>query len=182
RFEALEGVGTVDVTGGRKREIRISVDNDKLRAYNLSILQISQALQAENLDFPTGTIKQPKDQYVVRVKGKFENLEEVKALPISRTQTGSNIYLGDLATVEDTYSEDMQPTRLNDQDAIGMLIVKQSDANATDVADKIYAMMSTLEKEYASDGISFKIAQDATHFTRASISEVFRDLLVAILL
>lgn len=182
RFEAIEGVGTVEVTGGRKREIRIAVDNDKLRAYNLSILQISQALQAENLDFPTGTIKQPQDQFVVRVKGKFANLDEIKTLPVSRTQTGSVVYLGDVATVSDTYSEDMQPTRLNDQDAIGLLIVKQSDANATEVADRIYAMLSKLEKEYATDGISFKIAQDATRFTRASISEVFRDLMIAILL
>ena len=183
RFESTEGVAQVDISGGRERQIKISVDNDKLRAYNLSILQIQQALSRENLDFPSGSVKQPTDQYVVRVKGKFQNMDEMKSLPIATLATGSTIYLGDIAKIQDSYNEDTRkPTRLSSQDAVGVNIIKTSDANATATADKVYQMMKDLTAEYKDAGIKFEIAQDATTFTRASIKEVFRDLGIAIIL
>ncbi len=182
RIEATEGIAQVDITGGRRREIKVSVDNDKLKAYGLSITQVSSVMQAQNLDFPTGKITQPTDQYIVRVKGKFTSLDEMKTLPITTMSNGTTIYLGDVARVENSYNEDIMPTRLNGTEAVGLLCIKQSDANATSTADNMYKVLKDLEKEYASDGIKFEIAQDATLYTRASISEVFRDLGIAILL
>ena len=59
RLEQVDGVSTVTIVGGKEREIRVEVDNQKLNAYGLSILQVSQALGRENLDFPTGKIDEP---------------------------------------------------------------------------------------------------------------------------
>jgi HAE1 family hydrophobic/amphiphilic exporter-1 len=182
KLESTEGVSQVNITGGRKREIRIAVDNNKLRAYNLSIVQVTQVLQTQNLDFPTGKITQPTDQYLVRVKGKFNNVDEMGALPIVTLPTGSTIYLKDIATISDTYAEDGAPTRFNGEDAVGVQVIKTSDANATSTADKVYESFKNLEKEYAGDNIKFTIAQDVTTFTRASLREVFRDLGIAIIL
>ncbi|MDP4219847.1 MAG: efflux RND transporter permease subunit [Bacteroidota bacterium] len=182
RLESTEGVGQVEITGGRERQIKVSVDNDKLRSYNLSIVQIQQALATENLDFPTGTVKQPTDQYIVRVKGKFQSTNEIKTLPIATLASGSTIYLGDVAKVEDTYNENYKPTRLSGKDAVGINVIKTSDANANQTADNVQAMLANLTNEYQPDGIKFDIAQDATQFTRSSIREVFRDLGLAILL
>ncbi|MBS1904124.1 MAG: efflux RND transporter permease subunit [Bacteroidetes bacterium] len=182
RLESTEGVAQVDITGGHEREIKVQVDNDKLQSYNLSILQLQQALSRENLDFPTGTVKQPTDQYIVRVKGKFENINEIKTLPIVTLPTGTTVYVGDVATVIDSYKEDGKPTRLSGHDAVGVNIVKTSDANSTETADHVYATIAKLTDEYKQDGIKFEIAQDATQFTRASIREVFRDLILAIVL
>ncbi len=182
RLESTEGVAQVDISGGRERQIKINVDNDKLRSYNLSILQIQQALTRENLDFPTGSVKQPTDQYVVRVKGKFQSLAEMKTLPITTLANGSTVYLSDVANVEDGFNEDRRPTRLSGTDAVGVNIIKTSDANSTKTADGVYAKMAKLTTEYKQYGIKFDIAQDATTFTRSSISEVFRDLLIAIFL
>lgn len=183
RFESTEGVAQVDISGGKERQIKINVDNDKLRAYNLSILQIQQAMTRENLDFPSGSVKQPTDQYVVRVKGKFQNIGEMKSLPVATLATGSTVYLGDVATIEDSYNEDnRKPTRLSGHDAVGINVIKTSDANATSTADKVYQTVKDLTAEYKDAGIKFEIAQDATTFTRASISEVFRDLIIAVIL
>ncbi len=182
RLESTEGVSQVDISGGRERQIKVSVDNDKLRSYNISILQIQQSLTAANLDFPTGKISQPTNQLIVRVPGKFKTLDEIRTLPIANLPTGSTIYLGDIAKVEDTYNEDHQPTRLSLTDAVGINVIKTSDANSTETADRIYIMIKKLTEEYKQYGIKFDIAQDVTTFTRASILEVFRDLGLAIVL
>jgi hydrophobic/amphiphilic exporter-1 (mainly G- bacteria), HAE1 family len=180
KLESTEGVSQVNITGGRKREIKVAVDNNKLRAYNLSITQITQVLQSQNLDFPTGKVTQPTDQYIVRVKGKFTSVDEMNVLPIITLPTGSTIYLKDVATISDTYAEDSAPTRFDGEDAVGVQIIKTSDANATTTADKVYESLKNLEKEYASENIKFTIAQDVTTFTRASLREVFRDLFIAV--
>src|SRR2546423_955050 len=182
RIEATEGVAEVDISGGRERQIKVNVDNDKLRSYNLSINQVQSALAAANLDFPTGKVTQPTDQYLVRVKGKFQSVEEMKTLPVITLPSGSTVYLGDIAKVEDTYNEDHQPTRLTLQDAVGVNVIKTSDANSTQTADNVYKIIHKLQDEYKQYGIKFDIAQDVTTFTRASIEEVFSALLLAIIL
>src|SRR5205823_1033763 len=111
------------------------------------------------------------DQYIVRVKGKFQNTNEIKTLPITTLSSGSTIYLGDVAKVEDTYNENYKPTRLTGKDAVGINVIKTSDANANQTADYVYATMAKLTDEYKQDGIKFDIAQDGTQFTRSSIKE-----------
>ncbi|MEP7233968.1 MAG: efflux RND transporter permease subunit, partial [Ignavibacteriota bacterium] len=182
RIEATGGVAQVDISGGRERQIKVSVDNDKLRSYNVSINQVQQALAGANLDFPTGKVSQPSDQYLVRVKGKFQSIAEIKTLPVITLPSGSVVYLGDIANIEDSYKEDHQPTRLTLKDAVGVNIIKTSDANSTETADNVYKIMHKLEDEYKQYGLKFDIAQDVTTFTRASIEEVFSALLVAIFL
>jgi len=135
-----------------------------------------------DLDFPTGKVKQPTDQYLVRVKGKFQSVDEIKTLPIITLPSGSTVYLGDIARVEDSYNEDHQPTRLTLKDAVGVNVIKTSDANSTQTADNVYKIIHKLEDEYKQYGIKFDIAQDVTTFTRASIDEVLSALLIAIFL
>jgi HAE1 family hydrophobic/amphiphilic exporter-1 len=182
RIEATDGVAEVDITGGRERQIKVNVDNDKLRSYNLSITQVQQALAGANLDFPTGKISQPSDQYLVRVKGKFQSVAEMKTLPVATLPSGSTVYLGDVARVEDSYNEDHQPTRLSLHEAVGVTVIKTSDANSTQTADNVYKILHKLEDEYKSDAIKFDISTDVTTFTRASIEEVFSALIIAIIL
>lgn len=182
RLESINGVAQIEITGGKEREIRISVDREKLKAYNLSILQVAQKLQAENLDFPTGKVAETQNQYNVRVPGKFSSLEEIQHLPLLTTATGSTVYLGDVAKVEDTYKEDGKPTRLSGKDGIGLLIIKQSDANATQTADRLYEAFEKLKQEYSAEKIEFSVAQDVTTFTRASLAQVGYDLLIAIIM
>lgn len=182
RLESIAGVAQIEITGGKEREIRVAIDREKLSAYNLSILQVAGKLQAENLDFPTGKITESQNQYNVRVPGKFSSLDEIASLPLLMTPTGSTVYVRDVATIEDTFKEDSKPTRLSGKDGIGLLIIKQSDANATQTADRLYAAFETLKKEYAAEQVEFTIAQDVTTFTRHSLAEVGRDLLFAIIM
>jgi HAE1 family hydrophobic/amphiphilic exporter-1 len=72
----IDGVAKIDISGGEKREIRINVNNDKLKYYNISILQISNAILKANLNFPTGSLKSTQQNVQLRLGGKFASLDE----------------------------------------------------------------------------------------------------------
>lgn len=182
-LEQVSGVSAVTILGGHEREIRVEVDNQKLHAYGLSILQVSQALARENLDFPTGKIDEKLNQYIVRLAGKFRSIDEIRGMVVASGPFSSSsiIYLRDIADVKDTYKENFTISRLNGETSIALVIQKQSDANSVKTSDRIQAAMRNMEKDNGGR-IKFTVAQDITDFTRHSLSEVQRDLFLAILM
>ncbi len=104
-LEQVDGVSAVTIVGGQEREIRVEVDNEKLHAYGLSILQVSQALGRENLDFPSGKIDESVNEYIVRIAGKFRSVDDIRNL-VLEAGPSATVYLKDIATVKDTYKED----------------------------------------------------------------------------
>ncbi len=180
KLEQVDGVSSVTIVGGQEREIRVEVDNQKLNAYGISILQVSQALARENLDFPTGKIDEPLHEYIVRIAGKFKSVEEIRNIIVATTPTGV-VSLKDIAAVLDTQKETYTLSRLNNEPSIALLIRKQSDANSVKTADQLQQAMVRVEGEYG-NRVKFTTAQDLTTFTRNSLSEVRRDLFLAILM
>jgi HAE1 family hydrophobic/amphiphilic exporter-1 len=180
RLEQVEGVSAVTIVGGQQREIRVEVDNQKLNSFGISILQVSQALGRENLDFPTGKIDEQLNQYIVRLAGKFRSLDEMRGMVVASGPSGV-VYLRDIAEVKDAEQEHATLSRLNGETSIALAIQKQSDANSIRTADLLQLEMKAFEQENGSR-IKFTVAQDLTEFTRNSLSEVKRDLFLAILM
>jgi len=179
-LEQVEGVSAVTILGGQEREIRVEVDNQKLQSYGISILQVSQALGRENLDFPTGKIDEQVNQYIVRLAGKFKSLDQIRNMVVISSPSGV-VYLKDIAEVKDTYKENHTISRLNGESSIALAIQKQSDANSVKTSDRLQTAMAKMEKNNGGR-IKFTVAQDITDFTRHSLSEVQRDLFLAILM
>ncbi|MCX6137546.1 MAG: efflux RND transporter permease subunit, partial [Ignavibacteriales bacterium] len=179
-FEQVEGVSTVNIVGGQEREIRVEVDNEKLQSYRLSIMQVSQALKTENLDFPAGKVNEKINQYIVRLAGKFKTLDELRNVVISSTPT-STVFLKDIAAIKDTYKENYTFSRLNNESSIALTVQKQSDANSVRTSERLRERMKQLEKENGGN-IHFTVAQDITEFTKNSLNEVQRDLFLSILM
>jgi HAE1 family hydrophobic/amphiphilic exporter-1 len=180
QFEQVEGVSSVTLMGGQEREIRVEVDNQKLNSYGISILQVSQAMGRENLDFPTGTIDEELNQYIVRLAGKFKSLDEIRNTVIAALPQGV-VYVKDVANVVDGVREDYTVSRLNGESAIAVIIQKQSDANSVKTSSMLQETMRRLEQD-TGNRVKFVIAQDITNFTRNSLAEVQRDLLLSILM
>jgi HAE1 family hydrophobic/amphiphilic exporter-1 len=180
RLEQVDGVSAVTIIGGEEREIRVELDNQKLNAYGISLLQVSQALGRENLDFPTGKIDERLNQYIVRLSGKFRSLDDIRAMVVASSPAGV-VYLRDVATVVDGSRETFTMSRLNGETSIAIAIQKQSDANSVKTSDRLRATFNELEQENGGR-IGFTVAQDLTDFTRNSLSEVQRDLFLAILM
>jgi HAE1 family hydrophobic/amphiphilic exporter-1 len=181
-LSTVNGISQVDILGGEEREIRINVDNEKLRAHQLSILQVTQAIQAANMEFPTGKIKDQSQEVIIRLSGKFIALEDLKNLVISNKNDGSPVRLEDIAEIQDAKKETTSINRFNGQNSLGVLIFKQPDGNEVEISKKVREAIAHIEELYQPQQIRFAIANDTSEFTLISANAVMKDLLLAICL
>lgn len=180
RLAKLEGVGQVSLVGGREREIKVNIDQAKLKAFNISILQAMQAIQKANMDFPTGQVEHDDKRYTVRLAAKYSSLEQLKNTTVYLSSDGSKVTVKDIAEVVDGTTEQTQISRLNVNDVIGVRVQKQSDANAVAVCELIRNELTTLETEYKKENVKFEIASDTSVFTMESVNAVVEDLVLAV--
>lgn len=182
RLSRVPGVGQIVLVGGDEREIKVNLDMQKLRAYGLSILQVTQAIKNSNLDFPTGKIKDKDGQFIVRLAGKITTVDELRDLSIGESHYGGEIKLGDIAEVEDGIKDPTNITRINFRNTIGVILQKQTDANAVEVAGLVKKEISKLQQQYKNINLKFDIAEDGSLFTIDAANAVKEDLSIAILL
>jgi HAE1 family hydrophobic/amphiphilic exporter-1 len=178
----VPGVGQVYITGGAEQEIKIYVNSGKMKAYGLSITGIKQGIATANLDVPTGTVKDQDRQYTIRLAGNVDSFDGLRELIIGRSQQGGAIRLKDVAVVADGVKDTSTITRVNGKESLGIMITKQTDANAVEVAKLVRERLEGLSHEYANINLQFNIANDATEYTTDSANAVMEDLMIAILL
>jgi HAE1 family hydrophobic/amphiphilic exporter-1 len=181
RLSQLAGVGQVMIVGGKQRTIRVNLNHDKLNSYKLSAGQVLQAVQSGNLEYPTGSFKDSDRQFGVRLAGKFQSLEELRELVVGQSDDGL-IRLADVAEVRDGTKDTEVITRINGKATVGVMVQKQSDANAVNVSKNVRAELAAIEKEYAKINLRANLAMDNSTFTVDSANAVKEDLLLAILL
>ncbi len=182
RLARQKGVGQVRLVGGEEREIRIQLDAQKLRAQNLSVPQVAQSIKAANLDFPTGKVKNSESEFIVRVAGKFNSVDELRDLVVAVSPSGGPVRLADVADVQDGIRESTTISRLNGSEAVGIQIYKQSDANQVEVSRVARAELDQLIADYKDIKLTADIAQDGSTFTLDAANAVKMDLAIAILL
>ncbi len=182
RIANIAGVAQVTLIGGDEREIRINLDAQKLQAYDLSVNKVLGSVKSSNLDFPTGNVKDQTTQYVVRLAGKFNTVEELRNLVVARSKSGGEIHLSDVAEVEDGNKDMSTVSRLNGLTSIGVLVQKQNDANSVAVSELVRKELGKMEADYKAKGLKFSIAQDGSLFTIDAADAVKHDLMIAIFL
>jgi len=182
RLSRVAGVGQVTLVGGDVREIRVNLDAQKIRSYGLSISRVTQSIKNANLDFPTGNIKSADQQYVVRVAGKFSSVDELRNLVVARTKAGSDIRLGDVAEIVDGSRDMVTTSRINGKTSVGVLVQKQSDANAVEVSTFVRAEVGKIEADNRNIDLRVDIAQDGSTFTIDAADAVKHDLMLAVIL
>ena len=180
RISKIGGVAQVALSGGDEREIKVNVDQNKVRAYGLSILQVVGAVRSANMDFPTGKIKDSDEQFVVRVAGKFKSIDDLRQLVVGRSRQGGDIHLEDVAEVQDGLKDYTQMNRVNGITSVGMQVIKQSDANTVEVSKLVKEELIKIENDYKEQGVHFDIAQDGSIFTLDAANAVKEDLVLAV--
>jgi HAE1 family hydrophobic/amphiphilic exporter-1 len=182
-LSTIDGVAQVTLVGGQEREIRINVNRERLEGYQLSILQVVQAVQTANLDFPTGKVKNDNGQITVRLAGKLDAVEQLRQVVVSTNPlTNTTVLLRDVAEIWDGPKEATDLSRVDGKNALGILIQKQSDANAVAVSEEVLATLEKLKTQYANDNLSFSVANNSSDFTITAVDAVFHDLGIAIVL
>ena len=178
----VKGVAQVNILGGEQREVKVNINSYKIEQYGLSLLQVSQAIQAANLDFPTGKVTDDVSQVRIRLAGKFNSLDEIRALVIGKSRFGGTVFLRDIADVQDGVRDQEIICRANESPAVGISIRKQGDANAVEMSDLVLEKIKKLEKTYEKEGLQFQVVANSSVFTKMSTDAVIEDLIIAVIL
>lgn len=177
----VEGVAQVNIIGGQEREIQVNLDAVKMQGYNLSVPAVQQVILTSNLDFPTGNIQTRDQKILIRLAGKYKSVEELRNLIVS-SKNGIEIRLRDIADVQDAQKIAEKISRVDQKSAIILQIIKQSDANAVAVSEKLLESIKALENDYKSNSLQLEIAKDSTVYTLEAADSVLHDLLIAVIL
>ena len=178
RLETTNGVGQVSIFGGQQREVQVRVDPTRLRAYGLTLAQVSQALGLENVDAPGGRIEDGNRNLNLRIDAKFRSVDEITETVVSSLPTGGTVRVRDLAKVEDTFKEQTFLARVDGRPGVGISVSKQSSSNVTATAANVRDAVAKLQTQLPA-GVTLKIISDSSNFITDSLNGVQRTLLEA---
>ena len=170
KLERLDGVASVQIMGGREREILVSLDKALLESYGLTQSQVVQTLRQENINISGGHIIEGIQEFTLRTIGEYKNLEEIKNTVLC-VKGGAPVYLKDVAEVIDTYKEERSYSRTNKKDSVLLLVNKQSGSNTKEVADQVIKELPELKKNLPS-GIEFSLVFDQSRIIKKATGSV----------
>ena len=183
----IKGVGSVSVFGSSNYAMRIWLNADKMASYNLSVSDIIQAIQTQNIQSPAGDlgVEPMKDKQLVkltmRTKGRLKDVEEFENIIVKSLSTGAQIKLKDVARIDLGAENYSFFSRISQKNASIITVSQLPEANAIDLSNKIHKKMEELSQNFPND-IEYKIQHDETEFVRESIHEVVEAVILAILL
>lgn len=175
----VNGVGSVSISGAPKREIHVYVDPNRLEAYNMTIEQIASIVAAENRNVPGGSFDIGSETYSLRVQGEFSSSDQMADIVVGSYQ-GKNIYLSDVARIDDSLEERAQQTYNNGRKGAMIVIQKQSGANSVEISNKVMEMLPTLQKRLPSD-VKLGVIVDTSDNIRNTIASLVETILYALL-
>ncbi len=182
QIQQIKGVAEITVLGGEEREIQVKINQDKLKLYKISMLQVVEAINRSGLDLPAGKVQNEKESNSVRLTGKFTSLDNIKNVQVAMPVLGSPVYVKDIADVIDGIKETTSISRYNGKNGVGLLLKKQGDANAVDVSTLVREKFKSIEQQNSNAGVKFIIADDSTDNTIAAVNSVVFDLILAVIL
>ena len=169
QLESADGVGQVLVLGGRRRQINVVLDADRLRAQNLTVNDVARALQAQNSDIPGGRIDQGAQSLTMRTRGRVESPGEFGGIVI-REIGGYPVQVRDVARIEDGMADAQTVASVNGDPTVLLQIRKQSGTNTVEIVNAVKARLIDLEDTLPA-GYRLRIVRDQAEFIEASIVE-----------
>jgi multidrug efflux pump len=180
KLQTIPGVSTVQIWGEKKYAMRIWINPEKLSAYRLTIQDVSDALNRENVELPSGKIAGNSTELVVKTNGKLETEEEFNNLIIKSTPS-NNIKLSDIGYA--VLGPENEETILKESGVpmVALALIPQPGSNYIDIADEFYKRLDLIKKDIPKD-YKVDVVLDQTKFVRNSITEVEETLLIAFIL
>lgn len=185
RFSQIQGVAKVDLIGGQKREIHVIFDKKTVFENSLSLPMLLQLFGAQNFDLPGGYFKIDNQEYTVRLKGTFDDLETIRNTEIP-TPFGRK-KIAQLARVVDTGKKIREKatyfnnvTKEKSDDVVRISIVKSSEGNEVVVADQIYKELPEIRSSLP-QGVELQIVNDKSVFTRSTVDDTLSNVLLGVL-
>jgi hydrophobe/amphiphile efflux-1 (HAE1) family protein len=170
QIESISGVGQVTIIGGRTREIQVWVDPDKLRAFNVTVAQVADAVRAQNMELPGGRVDEGTRELTVRTMGRIVQPSQFNDLVVG-SRGDYSVKLSDIGYAEDGSEEARTEARLNGQPAVTLVVSKQSGQNTVAIADAVKERLLEIQKSLP-PGFKTEVVGDQSIFIKASIEAI----------
>jgi HAE1 family hydrophobic/amphiphilic exporter-1 len=180
RIESISGVGDVSIVGGRTREIEIFVDPDKMRANNVTVAQVANAVRSQNMEVPGGRVDEGTHELTVRTMGRIVDPADFNKLIVA-TRGDYSVKLSDIGHAEDDAEEARTEAKLNGKSAVTLVVAKQSGQNTVAVADAIKERLAEIQKTLP-PGFRTVVVGDQSIFIKASIDAIQEHLILGSIL
>jgi HAE1 family hydrophobic/amphiphilic exporter-1 len=191
QFETIPGVGLVNIIGGRKREIQVLVDKNKLQDRQLSLLQISDKIKNTSRDVPVGKLENAKNEITVRASGEFESVEAIRKVNVNFLGSDQGVKLESVAEVREGLEQEQsafavrtKASGFQREDSISLNIYKQSGANTVKIVDLVQAKIEKVNDLLKSRNIEAKVnlVRENSRPIRLNIADVTESILIGIVL
>jgi len=178
RLQRMAGVGSVIVGGERRYAMRVWIDPARLAAYGLTVVDVDNAIRAQNAEIPSGRVEGTEREFSVRTRGELAAPEEFGGIFLA--QRGDRaVRLSDVADVRVGAEDERSVIRYQGVPAVGLGIVKQASASTLEVADIVKKSLPEL-RQLIPPGMKLEVAYDSSLFIQDSIKEVRFTLLLAL--
>ncbi len=188
RIESVDGVGQISIIGGQERQINVWIDPDKMRSYNVTSAEVSNALRIQNIEFPSGRIDGGQTETSVRTLGKIRKPSEFDDVVVA-TRGQYQVKVKDLGYTEDGAEELRSEARLNGQPAVTLVVSKQSGQNTVAVAREIKNRLKEITGDEAKGikgtlpaNYNVRVIGDNSIFIENSLSAIEEHLIVGSIL
>jgi len=180
KLQTIPGVGEIGLMGIQDRNVRIWLDATKLDEKSLTIRDVISALQREHVELPAGRLETRGREVNVRIMGEALDIETLKHIAVKEV-SGSPMYIGDVALVEDGFDDTRRIAKLNGVPAQGISIKKQRGSNAVAVAKGVREALDEFQRTLP-EGLTTSIVFDTTQFIEESVREIEFEILLSVLL
>ncbi|MGM0912844.1 MAG: efflux RND transporter permease subunit [Pseudomonadota bacterium] len=178
RFSIQPGVSRVIIGGGREYAMRVWLDADAMAARGLTAGDVEDALRADNVELPGGSIESSERQFIVRLPRGFATPEDFRSLVLDEADDGYLVRLGDISRVEIGAVEERTIFRGNGTPMVGLGMVKQSTANVLEISREVQAEMAR-QQPGLPEGMTLALNFDSSVFVEGAISQVVQTLFIA---
>ncbi|MGE3535978.1 MAG: efflux RND transporter permease subunit [Candidatus Tectimicrobiota bacterium] len=184
-LQRAEGVASVQVLGGREREMQVRVDLEKLAARGITLDALVNALRQENLNVSAGGVPQGKREVSVRAIGQYADAEHIRQTVISWTSAGVPIYVSDVAEVGIGYKRQVAFVRSGGQEVLALNAKRQVGTNVMEVMENLKRQIARVNRDILAPrgwGLELQQVYDQTIYVRRAVQQAADDLLLGAVL
>jgi HAE1 family hydrophobic/amphiphilic exporter-1 len=179
RLERIEGVASASAMGGEVREIQIQVDRERLTSRGITLGQLMDTIEEENVVVPAGTIEEKGTEYNIRTLGEYTSIDQI-ANTVVAYQNGSPIYIKDIAEVVDGAEEQEQIIRVNGDRAVVITVSRASGANTVEVSNRVFSKLEGIESLLQE--VNLSVVFEEAGIIEESMYNLFYTIILAVVL
>ena len=180
KFEEIPGVLSSEVVGGIDREVKIDVNADRLKYYNLSFNDVINTVSADNMNIPGGKVDVGKSSFLVRTPGEYKDPEMMRDLVV-KTFNNNPVFIKDVADVTYGFKDRQTFARTDNKESVTLVVKKRSGANIIDIVDKTKQILID-NKSLIPAGVSYTLTGDQSKYIKDTLHELENGIITGIIL